>query len=237
MFSRGNVSEKIRFGKLVHEGDLVLDLYSGIGYYSLPALVHGKARHVYACEWNPWALAFLRYNLEQNGVASRATVVEGDCRVRLREEKIVELDFDRVSLGLLPSSEGGWKIAVEALRKDTGGWLHIHGNVSVQERDIWAMWVCRRLSEIYNELYGGDSQNVWVLCHRIERVKSFAPKVDHLVADVFVGPQLPKGINIETRGCKVGIVNKEGTFIQVHGEVKTPSCALGHGILDQEWMM
>jgi Predicted methyltransferase len=237
MFSRGNVSEKIRFGKLVQEGDLVLDLYSGIGYYTLPALVHGKARHVYACEWNPHAISFLRYNLEQNGVSSRANVIEGDCRVRLREERLLDLDFDRVSLGLLPSSEGGWKVAIEALRKDPGGWLHIHGNVLVQERDIWAMWVCRRLSDIYHELYGRDSKDVWVLCNRIERVKSFAPKVDHLVADIFIGTQIPKGMSFETSGCKVGVVGKEGTFIQVHGEVQTPSCALGHGVLHQEWMM
>ena len=36
---------------------------------------------------------------------------------------------DRVSLGLLPSSEAGWGVACTAL-KEAGGWLHIHGNVN-----------------------------------------------------------------------------------------------------------
>ncbi len=39
---------------------------------------------------------------------------------------------DRVNLGLLPSSEAGWPVACAALRPDTGGWLHVHGNVSTK---------------------------------------------------------------------------------------------------------
>ena len=37
---------------------------------------------------------------------------------------------DRVNLGLIPSSEEGWPTACAALKSSTGGWLHIHGNVS-----------------------------------------------------------------------------------------------------------
>ena len=37
---------------------------------------------------------------------------------------------DRVNLGLIPSSEEGWPVACAALKRSTGGWLHIHGNVS-----------------------------------------------------------------------------------------------------------
>ena len=37
---------------------------------------------------------------------------------------------DRVNLGLIPSSEGGWGTACAALSPDRGGWLHIHGNLS-----------------------------------------------------------------------------------------------------------
>ena len=61
MFSRGNVTEKKRFGSLVQPGKSVLYMYDGIGYYTNPALVHGKAMHVTACEWNVHALSALRY--------------------------------------------------------------------------------------------------------------------------------------------------------------------------------
>ena len=50
--------------------------------------------------------------------------------------------FDRVSLGLLPSSEGGWRYAVRAL-SDCGGWLHVHGNVPVAEMHSWACGFAR----------------------------------------------------------------------------------------------
>jgi tRNA wybutosine-synthesizing protein 2 len=211
----------------------------GIGYYSLPALIHGKARHVYSCEWNPHAASFLRYNLEQNGVSDRATVLDGDSRIRLAEEGVLNLDFDRVSLGLLPSSEGGWKTALSALNREKGGWLHIHANVPSHERDKWALWMCRKLSTIYLEIYPDDSRSrAWIVCHNVEKVKSYSPKVDHFVADVFVGPRLPEWMRLdldEGQG-RVGICSNKG-FLESDVFVEPPSCALGNGVLDQEWMM
>ena len=40
---------------------------------------------------------------------------------------------DRVNLGLIPSSEQGWKTGCAALKSDTGGVLHIHANVNSKE--------------------------------------------------------------------------------------------------------
>ncbi|KAL0175926.1 hypothetical protein M9458_028256, partial [Cirrhinus mrigala] len=37
---------------------------------------------------------------------------------------------DRVNLGLIPSSEEGWPVACRLLKRDTGGTLHIHQNVT-----------------------------------------------------------------------------------------------------------
>lgn len=51
---------------------------SGIGYFTLPYLVHAGAAHVHACEWNPDAVSALRRNLQINKVAHRCTVHEGD---------------------------------------------------------------------------------------------------------------------------------------------------------------
>jgi hypothetical protein len=215
--------------------------HRGIGYYTLPALIHGKARYVYSCEWNPHAASFLRYNLKQNGVSDKATVLEGDSRIRLVEEGVLDLEFDRVSLGLLPSSEGGWKTALKALNKEKGGWMHVHANVPTHERDDWALWMSRKMSTLFLELYPDCSQkNIAVVCKKIERVKSYSPKVDHYVADVFVGPPLPQWLSLdrvkETGVGFVGICTEKG-FVESDYFVEPPSCALGNGVLNQEWMM
>lgn len=51
---------------------------SGIGYFTLPYLVHAGAAHVHACEWNPDAVSALQRNLHINKVAHRCTVHQGD---------------------------------------------------------------------------------------------------------------------------------------------------------------
>lgn len=68
MFSRGNITEKLRVASFPCEGQVVVDLFAGIGYFSLPYLVHAKAAFLHACEWNPHAAAALRENLVNNKV-------------------------------------------------------------------------------------------------------------------------------------------------------------------------
>ena len=57
-----------------------LDIISGIGYFTLPYLVHAKAHHVHAFEWNPDAVEALEKNLRLNGVEDQCTVYHGDNR-------------------------------------------------------------------------------------------------------------------------------------------------------------
>ncbi|KAJ8398006.1 hypothetical protein AAFF_G00433530 [Aldrovandia affinis] len=125
MFSSGNITEKLRIASFDCSGETVVDLYAGIGYFTLPYLVHAGAAHVHACEWSSHALKALKRNLELNGVSERCTVHEGDSR------QIPLLDLaDRVNLGLIPSSQDGWPVACRLLKQDTGGILHIHQTVT-----------------------------------------------------------------------------------------------------------
>jgi tRNA G37 N-methylase Trm5 len=240
MFSRGNITEKIRVAGLVRPGERVLDMYGGIGYFTLPALVHGRAAHVTVCEWNPDAVHALEFNLRDNQVEDRATVLKGDCR-RLAVGYHLVRQFDRVFLGLLPSSEGGWATAVKSLRQDAGGWLHVHGNVPVPEAFTWLEWLCVRLKG-----YLGKDENElhhdWVvLGHHLEKVKSFAPTVNHYVADVYLGPR-PSFTYSTSNGpfhCEPGFVGfvEKGKLKECRPGVKPPSCALSAtGALHQEWM-
>ncbi|NXI74932.1 TYW2 protein, partial [Anseranas semipalmata] len=124
MFSPGNITEKLRVASLPCSGEVLVDLYAGIGYFTLPYLVHAAAAFVHACEWNNHAVEALRRNLALNGVQDRCHIHHGDSRqLQLRDVA------DRVNLGLIPSSEEGWPVACRVLKKGTGGVLHIHHNV------------------------------------------------------------------------------------------------------------
>ncbi|NXN54771.1 TYW2 protein, partial [Rynchops niger] len=124
MFSPGNITEKLRVASLPCSGEVLVDLYAGIGYFTLPYLVHAAAAFAHACEWNSHAVEALRRNLALNGVQDRCRVHHGDNRqLALRDVA------DRVNLGLIPSSEEGWPVACRVLKKSTGGVLHIHHNV------------------------------------------------------------------------------------------------------------
>lgn len=52
----------------------------GIGYFTLPLLVHAKASFVHACEWNSNAVEALEKNLALNGVKEKCRIHFGDNR-------------------------------------------------------------------------------------------------------------------------------------------------------------
>ena len=132
MFCVGNITEKLRVAGFDCEHEVVVDLFAGIGYFVLPYLIHAKAKHVYACEWNPASVRSLKRNLQLNKVPeSKYTIYEGDNRV-VCPKNIA----DRVNLGLIPSAEASYKTAVDALKNNSGGILHIHANVRRQKGSI-----------------------------------------------------------------------------------------------------
>ena len=90
MFSSGNINERRRMGKIVTENEIVVDLFCGIGYYTLPILVKNNIEHVYSCEWNINAIKALRFNLDNNNVEKKCTILEGDNRKTTDELETTE---------------------------------------------------------------------------------------------------------------------------------------------------
>ncbi|XP_053361266.1 tRNA wybutosine-synthesizing protein 2 homolog isoform X2 [Clarias gariepinus] len=211
MFSFGNITEKLRISSFDCSGETVVDLYAGIGYFTLPYLVHARAAHVHACEWNPDAVSALRKNLHINKVAHRCTVHQGDNK----QLSLTDL-ADRVNLGLIPSSEEGWPVACRLLRKDTGGILHIHNNVTTpiqyqslqpssssmkdgqqsingtqnisRDREVWNDWAKNTAIHIVNLLRDNTRAEWSTSIKHIEHVKSYAPHIHHIVLDLECRP-------------------------------------------------
>lgn len=100
---------------------------------------------------------------------------------------------DRVNLGLIPTSEKGWPVAARCLRRDTGGWLHIHENITEGQESEWTARIAVALEAHFRDLTG----DTWtIVTHHLERVKSYAPHVNHMVADVECRPPRPHAVTL-----------------------------------------
>ena len=172
MFSAGNVNERRRMGEIVERGEVVVDLFSGIGYYSLPIMVHSEVEHVHCCEWNDDAIKSLEWGLKRNGISSGFTIHRGDNRETCMSIRKVA---HRVIMGLLPTSEDSFEAAMEVL-SDSGGVIHIHGLARPGGYSEWGEGVLRKLCHFRE---GSRAEII-----AVNRIKSYAPRWDHIVLDV-----------------------------------------------------
>jgi tRNA G37 N-methylase Trm5 len=180
MFSSGNVTERRRIGSINMEGETVVDAFAGVGYYTFPMLVGGRAAHVHACEINPASIQGLRAGAKANGLEEQLTIHEGDNADTLPRLRGLA---DRCHLGLLPSSALAWNDALLTL-KPSGGRLHVHMNVEEERLTDWTLETLQQLQAIADE----HALNVTVEAEHLEKVKWFAPRVRHVVLDVNVTP-------------------------------------------------
>ena len=81
MFSPGNVNIRgTPFPKdLVH--GIALDMFAGIGYFSLPLARKNPDLKVYVAEINPVSFTYLERNVSANGLSHSVIPFNGDCRL------------------------------------------------------------------------------------------------------------------------------------------------------------
>jgi tRNA wybutosine-synthesizing protein 2 len=175
MFAAGNRTERRRAGALVRPGETVIDLFAGIGYFTIPAARFGRAREVLAVEKNPVAAGYLASNAELNGVRGQVTIVRGDNRL----VELPEGGADRVFLGYLPSSMP-WIARAVPLLRPSGGWLHLHTSVDARGAREAAI----RDAEL--ALVDAGARPVEPLSAR--EVKPYGPGRTHVVVDAHVLP-------------------------------------------------
>ena len=175
MFAAGNRTERRRAGALTRPGETVLDLFAGIGYFTIPAAREGPAARVIAVEKNPLAYHYLLENVARNGVVGRV-----DCL--LGENRTVPLparSADRVFLGLLPDAVP-WVARAADLVRIGGGWLHVHTVADARG----AADEARRRVEAAAAAAGATVLEP----PRVREVKSYGPGRAHVVVDVRVRP-------------------------------------------------
>lgn len=164
MWSKGNNNERIRIAKLVEDNETVIDMFAGIGYFSIPIGVHSNAKQVYSIEINPNSFHYLKENIKLNKINNIIPLL-GDCM-----DITPEYSADRIIMGYVKTTHHYLKTAIDSLNK--GGVIHYHETVSEKLMDTRPI---NRIKEV-----AGDRSVEFL---KLNKVKKYSPGVFHVVCD------------------------------------------------------
>lgn len=123
-FSPRLAFERLRIASLVKEGSVVVNMFAGVGCYSIVIAKHSKVSKVYSIDVNADAVEYMRENILLNKVVSRVIPMEGDARSVI--EKALRGKADRVLMPLPERAHEYLDSAVSAV-KNPEGWIHYYG--------------------------------------------------------------------------------------------------------------
>lgn len=168
MWSKGNTGERKRMANLVEDGEIVVDMFAGIGYFSIPIAVHSNPAKIYSLEINPVSYGYLNENIVLNKVQDVIEPILGDCR------EFAPKNFaDRVLMGYIGNTHEYLDKAVDIVKP--GGIIHYHESVPDKLKFE------RPPQRIIDAAKGRD---VEILNKRI--IKKYSPGVYHVVIDALI---------------------------------------------------
>ena len=166
MFSQGNLRERMRMSHIGRD-EIVVDMFAGIGYFTLPMAVHARPKRVLAIEINPVAYRYLKENVRLNHVESIVKPILGDC-----QKATPQGVADRVVMGYVGTTDRYLRTGVQALRP--GGVLHYHQTIPSRKYPDGAIKDVVEVAEMLGK-------SVEIL--DCSRVKKYSPGVVHAVVD------------------------------------------------------
>ncbi|WP_406657277.1 class I SAM-dependent methyltransferase family protein [Methanolobus sp. ZRKC2] len=170
MFSKGNLYEK-KLMSTVGSDEIIVDMFAGIGYFSIPIAVHAKPRKILAIEINPESFFYLRENVSLNHAESIVEARNGDC-ANFTPENIA----DRVIMGYVGTTHHYLEYGIRAIKKE-GGMLHYH------ETTPESLVFERPVSRI-REVASREGRKVEI--RECRKVKKYSPGVWHVVVDAWI---------------------------------------------------
>ncbi len=171
MWSQGNKQERMRLVKNVKSRETIVDMFAGIGYFSIFLAKYCKPKKIYAIDINPKAIEYLRRNIWLNDVENKIEILQGDCK---KFAKLLKNTADRVIMGYLFKTEQFLPHALKIAKNKAV--IHFHRTVKQEEID--------KIKEKIKKI--GEKNKVKIKVLKTKRVKSYAPKIWHVVYDLKV---------------------------------------------------
>jgi tRNA (guanine37-N1)-methyltransferase len=169
--------ERMRIAKLVESGETVVNMFAGVGCFSIVIAKYANPAKVFSIDVNPAAVQFIQENVRLNRLYGRIVPLLGDSKelVNSRLQRVA----DRVLMPLPEKAIECMPYALSAL-KASGGWIHYYGLEHAKKAESPAEKAKVRVTEALDAL-GVDFEVPFV---RV--VRSTGPNWFQLAADVHI---------------------------------------------------
>lgn len=122
-FSPRLAFERMRIASMAGDKDVVVNMFAGVGVYSILIAKRVKTAKVFSIDLNPVAVRYMQENILLNKVVEQVIPIEGDARTVV--EGMLVNTADRV---LMPLPEKAYEYLDSALSavRAPGGWIHYY---------------------------------------------------------------------------------------------------------------
>jgi tRNA (guanine37-N1)-methyltransferase len=115
--------ERMRIAKQVRNGEAVLNMFAGVGCFSILIAKYSNPRRVYSIDANPSAVRYMQDNVRMNKACGKVVSFLGDAKVTV--ERKLQHTADRVLMPLPGKAFEYLPCALSAL-KEAGGHIHYY---------------------------------------------------------------------------------------------------------------
>lgn len=171
-FSPRLAQERLRIAELVKPGEVVTNLFAGVGCYSIIIAKHSKAAKIYSIDKNSAAVEYMQENIRINKVGDRVVPIWGDAREVV--ESSLNGKADRVLMPLPELAREFFDVALSALTP-AGGIVHFYDYG--EEPNLFG-----RSLEFARVAAAASGKKVELLESR--EIRSYATRVYHIVLDL-----------------------------------------------------
>ncbi|HID20111.1 MAG TPA: class I SAM-dependent methyltransferase family protein [Methanophagales archaeon] len=173
--------ERMRVAKKVSPGETIINLFSGVGCFSILIAKMQSQTKIYSIDLNPYAFEYMKENVALNGVEGTVIPILGDAGAELKR---LEGVADRVLMPLPEEAHSFLPLAVRALNLDKGvGMIHYYDVSNGRRDDGLFTNPIKKAKEILASAFGSEIR-IEVEEKRI--VRSVAPWKYHVVLDLRV---------------------------------------------------
>jgi len=115
--------ERMRIAHQVQHGEAIVNMFAGVGSYSIIIAKHSKPEKIFSVDINPVAIQYMRKNIKLNKIEERVIPIQEDAKKAI-DERFHNV-ADRV---LMPLPEKAYEYLDYALLalKPNGGWIHYY---------------------------------------------------------------------------------------------------------------